>query len=84
MIRKLPMSRYSRALLSLIVIDCLLILFITFGYAFPDRLHVREPGTAKPPSYYDYSAKVSPFPHQPARKPVAEAVRTAVSGRDQS
>ncbi len=81
---KPPMSRYTRTLLSLIVADCLLILFITFGSVFPRRMDVSQPGTAMPDSYYDYSAKVSPFPQQRARKPVTEAVRTEGAERGRS
>ena len=46
-----PMSRFTRTVLTLLVADCLLILFITFGYVFPDRLQTKQPGEAMPNIY---------------------------------
>ena len=56
-----PLSRYSRTLLTLIVADVLLLLFLTYGYAFPSHMALPDPQRRLPEAYYDYSAKTSPF-----------------------
>lgn len=60
-IRKPPMSRYTRTILSLLVADAVLVLFLTFGAVFPSRLAIPDAGEAWPEEFYDYTAKVSPL-----------------------
>lgn len=54
------MSRFTRTVLSLLIVDIGLILFLTFGAAFPSRIAVPDPTVAQPDDFYDYSAKASP------------------------
>lgn len=60
-IRRPPMSRYTRTILSLLVADAILVLFLTFGAVFPSRLAIPDAGEAWPEEFYDYTAKVSPL-----------------------
>jgi hypothetical protein len=60
-IKRPPMSRYTRTVLSLAVADAILVLFLTFGAVFPSRLSIPDAGDAMPEEFYDYTAKISPF-----------------------
>jgi hypothetical protein len=56
-----PMSWFSRTVLGLVIVNACLVLFLTFGAVFPSRLSVSELGSGMPDSFYDHSAKSSPF-----------------------
>src|SRR5512142_2935006 len=59
-----PLSAFSKAILSLVIADVVLLLVLTYGSVFPSRIKITipDPEQQQPDSYYDSSAKVSPFP----------------------
>lgn len=64
-------------MLSLIITDVLLLLFMTYGYAFPSRIPLPDPRQPLPSYEYDNSAKTSPFGHgQKGQRPRTVVPRT--------
>lgn len=59
--RRPPMSRYTRTMLGLLLLDAVLVLFLTFGAVFPSRLRIPDSAEAFPETFYNFSAKRSPF-----------------------
>jgi hypothetical protein len=62
------MSRYTRTILTLLVANACLVLFLTYGAVFPSRLGIPNAGEAMPDEYYDFTVKESPF-YVPAEPP---------------
>jgi len=75
-------SKLGHWLRTFAVADGVLVLFMSFGVVFPTKMKPAEPGEAMPDSYYNYSAKTSPFEIQRRNvqerrtKPVVISART--------
>lgn len=59
--RRVPLSDFSKMLLSLVIADVVLVLVLTYGSVFPSREKMPPIEKAQVAQSYDESTKMSPF-----------------------